>query len=245
MLTAPRWDFSLILTLLAIVVPWRGAVRVRELLARPALSASHRITMYISTIAFQCAATGFTVWRLRAGSAHQAFLRTDLGVALPHPQRAVGVGIGLSLLIAGSQILSLRAAAQLPPERRGKLFDIAEKLMPHCLTEAVPFLGLVCTVSVCEEFLYRGFAFAVLGSVWGASVAAAILGSSALFAVGHLYQGPRGMTTTFVLGTIFAGVRAWTGSLLPCMLAHFVADSVAGIAGWRSVTRRAQSSELP
>ena len=228
--TVIPWDFALILLVLAIIVPWRGTVRVRELLARPALSPSDRIAMYGSTIAFQWVAAGFTVWRIHARG---SFVASDLGLAFPHAVRAIAVGAGLSLVMAASQILSLRAVARLPAERRGKLFAIAGKLMPHSLTEALPFLALVCTVSVCEEFLYRGFAFAVFRDIAGQSVGAAIVGSSAIFAIGHLYQGRRGVATTFVLGIILASVRWWTGSLLPCMMAHFVTDMVAGFAGPR------------
>ena len=168
MSVALPWDFALILLVLAIVVPWRGTRRVRELLARPVLSSSDRIAMYSSTIGFQWVATGFTVWRVHARFGTTPFVMANLGLALPHPVRAITVGAGLSLVIAVSQVLSLQAVSRLPAERRGKLFEIASKLMPHTLIEALPFLALVCTVSVCEEFLYRGFAFAVLGEVFGA-----------------------------------------------------------------------------
>ena len=231
--TVLPWDFALILLVLAIIVPWRGTVRVRELLARPVLSPSDRIAIYGSTIAFQWVAAGFTVWRVHARAGTGSFVTSDLGLAVPHAARAIAVGVGLSLVMAASQIVSLRAVARLPAERRGKLFEIAGKLMPHSLTEALPFLALVCTVSVCEEFLYRGFAFAVFRDITGQSVGAAIVGSSAIFAIGHLYQGRRGVATTFVLGIILASVRWWTGSLLPCMMAHFVTDMVAGFAGPR------------
>src|SRR6202030_3549482 len=167
------WDFALILLVLAIIVPWRGTVRVRELLARPVLSPSDRISIYGSTIAFQWVAAGFTVWRVHARSGAGSFVTSDLGLAVPHTARAIAVGVGLSLVIAASQIVSLRAVARLPAERRGKLFEIAGKLMPHSLTEALPFLALVCTVSVCEEFLYRGFAFAVFRDITDQSVGAA------------------------------------------------------------------------
>ena len=223
----------MILIVLGVLVPWRGAARVRRLLAQPTLSTSQRLSLYASTIAFQWLAAGFTVWRVYARAGTGSIVTSDLGLAVPHAARAIAVGVGLSLVMAATQIVSLRAVARLPAERRGKLFEIAGKLMPHSLTEALPFLALVCTVSVCEEFLYRGFAFAVFRDIAGQSVGAAIVGSSAIFAIGHLYQGRRGVATTFVLGIILASVRWWTGSLLPCMMAHFVTDMVAGFAGPR------------
>src|ERR1700681_1399625 len=90
--TALPWDFALILLVLAIIVPWRGTVRVRELLARPALSPPDRIAMYGSTIAFQWVAAGFTVWRIHARAGTGSFLASDLGLAVPHAVLAIAVG---------------------------------------------------------------------------------------------------------------------------------------------------------
>jgi len=44
----------------------------------------------------------------------------------------------------------------------------------------------------------------------------------------HLYQGRRGILTTFVVGLLFAAIRSWTGSLLAPFGAHFLADLTAG-----------------
>jgi membrane protease YdiL (CAAX protease family) len=63
----------------------------------------------------------------------------------------------------------------------------------------------------------------------GGSVVVAIIGSAALFSIAHIYQGRRGLIATFIVGAVFSGVRAWTGSLLPTMAAHFAADLAAGL----------------
>jgi membrane protease YdiL (CAAX protease family) len=63
----------------------------------------------------------------------------------------------------------------------------------------------------------------------GGLVLAGILGSAGVFAVAHLYQGRRGLITTFVVGLLFGAIRAWTGSLLAPLIAHFVADITAGL----------------
>src|ERR1700722_15423962 len=57
------WDYALILSVLTIVVPWRGTVRIRELLAHPTLGTSERVAMYGSTIAFQWLGAILTAWR--------------------------------------------------------------------------------------------------------------------------------------------------------------------------------------
>ncbi|MGH9563054.1 MAG: CPBP family intramembrane glutamic endopeptidase, partial [Terracidiphilus sp.] len=63
---------------------------------------------------------------------------------------------------------------------------------------------------------------------WGSSIAAGIFGSALVFAGAHLYQGRRGLVSTFCIGLIFSTARFWTGSLIPSIAAHFVADLTAG-----------------
>jgi membrane protease YdiL (CAAX protease family) len=240
-LAALPWDYALILLVLAVFVPWRGKVRVRELLARPRLGTADRVAMYGSTIAFQWLAAGVTAWRVYAreepGSNLAGSLADSLGLALPRPLATMAIGAALSLALAATQIMSLRALARTPSAQRGPLYEMATRFMPQTLVETLPFLALLCTVSICEEFLYRGFAFLAFASLFRGSVAAAIVGSSAIFAFGHLYQGRRGVTTTFFLGAVLGAVRAWTGSLAACVLVHFVIDLVAGLAGPRILLR--------
>jgi membrane protease YdiL (CAAX protease family) len=234
------WDLAAILFLLGIVVPWRGAVRVRALLDRPALTSAERIAIYASTIAFQWILSGLTAWRCVA----RGWSLASLGIALTDRRAAIGVGLALASALALVQFVAFRQLGRVAPERRGRLADIARKLMPQNLVEALPFVALVCTVSVCEEFLYRGFVFAAFQRVFAGSAVAAIFGSSILFGIGHFYQGRRGVANTFVLGAIFAGVRFWTGSLAPSMLAHLAVDLVAGLGGsrWAAAQNQAEAS---
>src|SRR5260370_1482665 len=62
-LSAIPWDFILILIVLGVLVPWRGAVRVRRLLAQPALTSSQRLFLYASTITFQWFIVAVVYWR--------------------------------------------------------------------------------------------------------------------------------------------------------------------------------------
>jgi len=59
--------------------------------------------------------------------------------------------------------------------------------------------------------------------------------SSLQFSVAHLYQGRRGLVSTFAVGILFAGVRAWSGTLLPTIVAHFVADFTIGLLAPRHI----------
>jgi membrane protease YdiL (CAAX protease family) len=85
------------------------------------------------------------------------------------------------------------------------------------------------TVALCEELIYRGFVQRVFQDWSGDSVIIAVIGSAVFFALAHVYQGRRGLVSTFAIGIVFSTVRAWTGSLLPCVVAHFVADITVGM----------------
>ena len=238
MISRLPWDCWLILLALAVIVPWRGAARIRKLMARPSLSASERLVTYAATSAAQWIATAIIFWR---ATAHGWGL-ASLGLAAPNPLRDTAVGVGLSLILATTQFMSLRLLARTPEAQQGVTYEMLRKLMPQAGNEVPGFLGLVGTVSFCEEFLYRGFAFAAFLLLFTGSIAAAIVSSSILFGIGHIYQGRRGVILTFVLGMIFASLRAWTGSLLPCAIIHFVVDSIAGVMG-PQLLKRAENAK--
>jgi membrane protease YdiL (CAAX protease family) len=223
------WDFVLILFALGVLVPWRGTVRVRQLLSRPEVYHADRLALYASTIGFQCLAVAVAAWR---GYAH-GFTAQHLGVAISEPPVTAATALTLSLLLVANQLLSLRRLARLPANRQGFLHHMARKIMPHDSTETLLFVALAVTVALCEEFLYRGFVFAAIQDATADSVLLGGIGSSALFALAHAYQGRRGLATTFVLGLVFAAVRTWTASLAPSIVAHLLADLVAGLAAPR------------
>jgi len=47
------WDMTLIFFVLAVLIPWRGRVKMKKLLAQPQVGTMERLTLYASTIAFQ------------------------------------------------------------------------------------------------------------------------------------------------------------------------------------------------
>ncbi len=223
------WDYALIFLVLGVVVPWRGAVRVRELLRQPALSTAERIAVYASTIAFQWVAVGVVLWRT---TVHGTGIG-KMGVVLSHPARAALVSAALLAPLLVNQIYGLRRLARLPPEQQGFLGELARKLMPQNSVEALAFVALCCTVAACEELLYRGFVYMAIRDALDGSMAAAITGSAAMFSLAHFYQGRRGLLATFVVGVLLGGARAWTGSLAPCVVVHLVVDLAAGLAAPR------------
>ena len=222
------WDFILILLVLGIVVPWRGTVRIKRLLGQPALTGRQRMLLYGSTIGFQWLMVAIVLWRSLARNLSPL----ELGFTLGDPWRTALIALSLSLVLAANQFVGLSKAAQIPVGERGFLFKFTEKIMPRAPTEKLAFAALACTAGLSEEFLYRGFVFVVFARLFVESrspVWAAAIASSCWFAIGHLYQGRRGIITTFVVGMIFVSVRIWSRSLLPPMVAHMCVDLIAGL----------------
>jgi len=182
-----------------------------------------RLRLYASTAVSQWLVTAIVLWRTRS----RGISLSQLGIAIPSAPLCLLVTLLLSALIFLNQLLSLRRISRHPTELKGLLPQLALKIFPQDTSERVPFTGLIFSVAVCEEAIYRGFAQHVFGTTSG-STALAILGSAALFALAHAYQGKRGLIATCVVGLVFGSVCAWTGSLLPSVVAHFVADLSAG-----------------
>jgi membrane protease YdiL (CAAX protease family) len=227
-LSAIPWDFGVILAVLGVVIPWRGMVRVGRLMKVEDLGASGRLWLYGTTICFQWALAALVFWRAVARGMNFA----ELGLTIPDPWRTIWMTFAVTLLLCAGQIAGLRKMIQIPAEDRGALFRITEKITPRTRAEASAFAALAGTAGLSEEFLYRGFLLAVFARVFGeagGSLLVASCVSSIWFGVAHLYQGRKGVITTFVVGTIFAAVRVWSGGLLPSIVAHAVVDLVVGL----------------
>jgi uncharacterized protein len=220
-----HWDFALILLFLGIAVPVLGRRRVRQLMQMPNTTKMDRISLYASTLAFQWIAAGILLWRT---SAHQ-IRPSQLGLALPSPALTVSVTVLLSALILLNQMMGLRRLVAQPAQAQGIVPQLALKLFPQDDVERLAFFALVATVALCEELIYRGFVQRVFQDWSAGSVIVAVIGSAVFFAFAHLYQGRRGLISTLTIGLLFSTVRAWTGSLLPCIVAHFVADITVGL----------------
>jgi uncharacterized protein len=226
-----HWDFALILLVLATVVPLLGRRRIRRLMEASSTTKVDRLVLYASTIAFQWIAVALILWRTHAHDLSPA----SLGLAVPKLGLALITAILLSALILVNQIIALRRLKEHPESSaHGILPHLALKVFPQDTVERFGFTALVSTVAICEELIYRGFAQRVFqdsaAAVAGVddAVIFGVVASAAMFSLAHLYQGRRGLISTFVVGLLFSTVRALTGSLVPGSAAHFIADITAG-----------------
>lgn len=225
------WDFWLIFFLLGVVLPWRGRARMKKLLALPCTTTMERLGLYASTIAFQWVAVAVVAWRAWVNG----LTASQLGLTIHERSRILAASIIGALVIAALQWLNLRRVGRLSVEARGSLQPLAERILPQSTVELLPYLALAITAGLCEEFLYRGFAMAVLLHV-GLQAWAVVLLSSVLFGLAHSYQGRSGIVMTLVIGLILGTSRLAYGSVVPAIFWHSAVDVVAGTAGPRYLT---------
>jgi membrane protease YdiL (CAAX protease family) len=221
-------DFVVIFGFLAAIVPWRGSVRIKRIMGASELAGTERLSLYTSTIAYQWSLSAIIFWRSLA----RGLSPLELGLRLTSPASTVLVAVGLTALLCTNQWAALRTFAKLPPEKRSFVLRFTERIMPRDGREAYLFATLACTAGISEEFIYRGFVHAALVDRFGdapSAIAAGAVVSAMLFALAHVYQGSRGIITTFIVGLIFSLARIWTGNLLPPMIAHAGIDLLAGL----------------
>jgi membrane protease YdiL (CAAX protease family) len=227
-----HWDFWLIFGVLGVLIPWRGAVRVRRLLAMPHVTAMDRLSIYARTVAFQWLLTAVVAWRCYV----RGLSADNLGLIVHSPLATALVSLGLPVFFGIFQFIGFRRMAAKGASFAPHLRRVSALLMPRSLVEGLAFVALATTASLCEEFVFRGFVFAVFFGVTG-SLAVAIIGSSALFAFAHLYQGTRGIITTLILGLILASLRIWPGNIVPAIALHLLVDIMAGFVAPRYLNR--------
>jgi membrane protease YdiL (CAAX protease family) len=228
------WDVWVIFLVLGLVLPWRGRARMKKLLALPRVSTTERLILYASTIAFQWIAVAVVAWRAWA----HGFTASQLGLTIHDRARILVASIAGAATIAALQWLNLRRVGRIPVEARGSIQAIAERILPQSTVELLPYLALAITAGLCEEFLYRGFAMAALEQV-GLQSWAVVLLSSVLFGLAHSYQGRGGIVMTMLIGIILGLGRIAFDSLIPAIFWHSAVDVVAGTAGPRYLTPKA------
>ena len=133
------------------------------------------------------------------------------------------IGIGLLLyfpLNYGIFLLSsLLKAAGLPDDPELPPFLQITPDWMHILLALI----FIAVIAVVEETVFRGYLITRFKQL-GAGNTAAILLSSAFFAVGHGYQGSAGLTAVFCIGAVFGLIYSWRRSLIAPITLHFMVN---------------------
>ena len=212
----PRWlpesaPLLAVLALVIIAVPAVGALvaaRLRHVDDTPALKRA------------RYARTMLVLWTMTALAYYALVLHglTPADVGLRPPTNFVWYAVGP---LAVAFILSISGAG------RGDISpEYARAIRPVIPNDAVDwcwFVGVAATAAICEEFLYRGYALTEIASLTHSIIAGVVI-SAIAFGLGHAYQGRIGMLGTAITGLIYAALFLASGSLVPCMLAHFMQD---------------------
>ena len=139
--------------------------------------------------------------------------------------------VGLATVVLGAQIVFFSRVAK--PSRlaafRAQIREI--KILPRTTNELLVFLLVAGMAGVWEELLYRGFLLWFLEpylTIWGA-----VALSTAVFALGHIYQGWKGIPRAGGIGLLFAIGYVFSASLWWLIALHALVDLFGGLAAWR------------
>ena len=215
----------ILLVILAVIWPLYAAyVQFPRLKRDVSLGLTNtRVRAYLRAIAIQwsIAASVVLIWVVN----NRPFY--TLGVAASSVWR---LGFGMAVLATAAVLLELQRRrvtgdAALRAEFREKI-ESASPLLPNNPRELWVFYTLSVTAGICEELLYRGFMIWYLSGLVG--TVGAVLVSSGVFGMAHLYQGPKGVMQTGVIGLILAALYLATGSLWVPMALHMLVDMSSG-----------------
>jgi CAAX protease family protein len=163
----------------------------------------------------------------------------EIGFQAPAPGRLIMLGLGMAVVMyAGSIALSLAFAQFGIEQNQAEQFKKQFSLTPGDTFGQLLFLiggGLLAPIG--EETLFRGYVFnafrlTFVSKRWG--IPLAYLASALLFAIIHIFGVTQGAAALIVPIFFIALVLAWgmhrTGSLLPCIVAHALFNSVQLVA---------------
>ncbi|MFN8587463.1 MAG: type II CAAX endopeptidase family protein [Candidatus Eisenbacteria bacterium] len=153
---------------------------------------------------------------------------TALNVAARFGPFEVGMLVGVAILVVllDRQRRTLASQPEMVERLRARLLPV-EHLMPATRAEYPRFAVLAVTAGVCEELLFRGFVTWALAHVMPSYTVAALV-QAVLFGIAHVYQGPRGVLTTGLVGVFLTTIVWLTGTLWIAMLVHALMDLNAG-----------------
>jgi membrane protease YdiL (CAAX protease family) len=206
---------------LVAVQPWAGRRRYQRLVRAVAVDPGVRLRHYRRGIIGEWAAVGVVlVIGLLAGRSP-----SSIGLRLGDNPGAETQIVAEMAVLLGISALVFRFGGRGVGEvlRRQARGFVA--LLPRGRRERQVFALLAVTAGICEELLLRGFGIAYVRWLWPAAPRLwVILITAAVFGLVHLYQGPRGVVLTGLIGAYLAWLVLTTGSLLPAMIIHALLD---------------------
>ncbi|HET6181219.1 MAG TPA: CPBP family intramembrane glutamic endopeptidase [Candidatus Sulfotelmatobacter sp.] len=135
----------------------------------------------------------------------------------------MGIAAGMLIAIFVPAVLALWS--EKIRVKAGKAAKKLAFLVPSTGEERRWWWAVCLTAGICEEVVYRGFLLHYFHTLpFHLSLPWALVASSVIFGIGHLYQGVGGAVQTAVIGFVFCGIFLVTGSLLVPIVVHAVLD---------------------
>ncbi|ASP47089.1 CPBP family intramembrane glutamic endopeptidase [Cognaticolwellia beringensis] len=168
----------------------------------------------------------------------------DFGLVIEHNWKNI---LFFSLLCIGIIYLlilirTIISSEELRAEITSK-FESYKDILPVTKNEMLIFtLVLSVSAGICEELLFRAYLFTLIDSHIG--VIAAVLLSSALFGLWHIYLGWQEVIRTSAMGAVFCGVFIFTGNIIIPILLHIFVDIYSGLMCYFAMRKSSYSLKV-
>jgi membrane protease YdiL (CAAX protease family) len=153
----------------------------------------------------------------------EPFLSVGLTIQNGWREAAIGGVLFVPLMFGMNLVEKVLRAAGLSVLKQAPSF-----MVPTGAGQIALALLLLVVVAVSEEVIFRGYLIRRFAALLRNPVAALVL-SSAIFALGHGYERSGGVAGVGILGLIFGAIYLWRKSLIAPMVMHFIQDFIAMI----------------
>lgn len=153
----------------------------------------------------------------RAGESFAAIGWVRTGIVR---EMLLGVALFVPMVVCVALVMGILRAAGLAQPIKPPAY-----LLPRSGVDYVLAVPLLLVVAVAEETIFRGYLLRRFTQVTHSRALAVIL-TSAMFALGHAYQGPLGMVAVGTIGVVLALVYLKRGSLAAPIVMHFIQDFI-------------------
>ena len=206
---------------LLLILPWQSVKGIRLLDAAVVRDSNARLDFYRSAVASQWVLALITLAVMWQADSQAV---TDMFTAAPSADSLLVAALALAALATQSPLLPAVRNRLARSESARRALQPIRNILPRSDAEKKLWVTISFTAGICEEILFRGFLFFYLQTMLGLGTAATIGLSSAIFAVGHLYQGTPNVLRVGIVGCVLGIVYAVTDNLIWCIALHTFLD---------------------
>ena len=184
-----------------------------------------KLKLYVWNILALWSLVAACLWLIRSNGLRLV----DIGEWIGSPSRTLAVSASLLAIFAALSVAGKIQQRKASTEQLRKAVGQAGRLLPVSRTEKAVWVAVALTAGVCEEFLYRGWLLNLIATISG-SLWIALVISSIVFGLAHVYQGRNGILGSSVLGIVLGAIFLFSRTLLPGQILHAAIDLNNGFA---------------